>query len=85
MNYLAISRCPTHKEVWAVGIEGKRGVRLTPSKCCGNWQTVTRWPMTERLVADFVTEMECAMDPALNRRVDPLDEALNSGDGTYRP
>lgn len=48
---LSIDRCPRHQDFWAVSInelegDGGSGDRLTPSKCCGQWQSVRQWDMT---------------------------------------
>lgn len=49
-RYLAINRCPLHANFWSVSVEEHdgSGTRLTPSKCCGQWKTVTRWLLTEQ-------------------------------------
>lgn len=46
---ITIQRCPTHN-YWAITIDtpGVGGTRITPSKCCGSWETVKTWPMDER-------------------------------------
>lgn len=62
MQYLAICRCPMHREFWAVTVEDEEGsgTRLTPSKCCGRWETVTRWLINERLRAAAIDEIGAA-------------------------
>lgn len=35
-----VLRCPVHKAYWAVGVNDRR---ITPSKCCGSWETVMFW------------------------------------------
>lgn len=46
MTYLAILQCPRHPTFYALAIEDEDlGTRLTPSKCCGRWETVHRWPL----------------------------------------
>lgn len=44
---LAISRCSKHG-YWMVSVErpGSSGTRITPSKCCGSWETVKTWPLS---------------------------------------
>lgn len=43
---LTISRCPIHG-YQAITLDGNgHGVRLTPSKCCGRWDTVTAWKLS---------------------------------------
>lgn len=45
VTYLAINQCPTHG-YWAITVEDNvSGERITPSKCCGRWDTVKRWPI----------------------------------------
>lgn len=45
---LAINRCPTH-DWWAITIEDEDGgIRVTPFKCCGRWDTVTAFRLSER-------------------------------------
>lgn len=47
VTYLAINQCPTHG-YWAITVEGdETGERITPSKCCGRWDTVKRWPLDQ--------------------------------------
>ncbi len=44
---LSIDRCPTHG-YWAVSIgRGYGSTRLTPTKCCGRWDTVREWKFSE--------------------------------------
>lgn len=46
---LVICRCPQHK-FWAVTLDvAGGGTRVTPSKCCGRWDTVQRF----ELLADW--------------------------------
>jgi hypothetical protein len=49
MIYLAINRCPIHRDFLSVAIEEEDGggTRITPSKCCGRWETLKRWPLEE--------------------------------------
>ena len=67
LKTLAINRCPVHGW-WAVTIEdGSGGVRVTPSKCCGRWDTVKALHMSERdwrELARFAEEAadECATE-----------------------
>ncbi len=43
---LAINRCPTHG-FWSISVDtATTGVRLTPSKCCGRWDTVHAWTLS---------------------------------------
>jgi hypothetical protein len=44
--YLSIDRCRTHG-YWAVSVRrGTHGERMTPSKCCGTWESVQEWPIS---------------------------------------
>lgn len=48
LSRLCVSRCPEH-DYFMVGIDfpDGTGLRLTPSKCCGRWDTVISWPLTK--------------------------------------
>lgn len=47
-RYLTVARCPTHGWM-AVSIDDDGGgVRVTPGKCCGRWDTVKRWSLSAR-------------------------------------
>lgn len=50
MKFLSINRCPIHKNFWSVSIDDNDGggVRLTPSKCCGQWKTENMFKMSKR-------------------------------------
>lgn len=59
MKYLAINRCPKH-DFYAISIDDAAsgtGIRLTPSKCCGRWETVHRWPLDMRMAREIETEL----------------------------
>ena len=41
--FLSVSRCPHHPDFWAISLDDALGgVRLTPSKCCGRWDGVSK-------------------------------------------
>lgn len=45
---LSLCRCPIHG-VMSVSIDNVSagvGIRITPSKCCGRWDEVTKWKMS---------------------------------------
>jgi len=46
---LVINQCPIHK-FWAVTIDDDdgSGIRVTPSKCCGRWDTVKAFALSEQ-------------------------------------
>ena len=71
-TYLAISRCPTHREFWAVMVEDEdgRGTRVTPSKCCGRWETVKRWKLDERMANEIIDEVSSAQSSTEGRSND---------------
>ena len=46
-----ILRCPRHATFWAIAVND---FRITPSKCCGAWSTVTKWTLDgRRTMADI--------------------------------
>ena len=64
MKTLAINRCPTHG-FWAITIEDDMtGVRVTPSKCCGRWDTVKEFRMSERDWRELSEQAQIAADDA---------------------
>ena len=55
---LAIIRCPVHA-FWGISIErGDTGTRLTPSKCCGRWETIQQWRLTSAQWRDLRDEAD---------------------------
>lgn len=61
-QYLAVNRCPKHG-VYSVSLDDDNGgMRITPTKCCGTWTVCQRWPLTEELAQDVITEIECAVE-----------------------
>mgnify|MGYP001065312806 CR=1 FL=1 len=65
MKYLAICKCPAHN-FYAVTIDDENGcgTRVTPSKCCGRWDTVKRWPITESMADSLLEEVAAAKESA---------------------
>jgi hypothetical protein len=63
MNYyLSIDECPRHGFM-AVSIGNKdTGTRLTPSKCCGSWETVHSWKVTSQDIDSMVEELLAAKE-----------------------
>jgi len=56
-HYLCIDKCPSHGYM-AVSIENEfGGTRLTSSKCCGQWQTLHRWPIDALMVENICSEL----------------------------
>jgi hypothetical protein len=44
--FLAIARCPIHEQFYSIEVCDKNGGRrLTPSKCCGQWEDIKKWKM----------------------------------------
>lgn len=59
---LSIDRCP-HHGWWAICISDDiGGTRLTPSKCCGRWDTVKAWPLDARMCRDAIEELSAALE-----------------------
>ena len=59
-KFIQIDRCPVHPEFYAIAVGDEHSsTRLTPSKCCGRWQTIKQWPLTPRQIDDIVTEIQC--------------------------
>ena len=45
-NKLVINRCARHN-FFSVSIDNEDGgTRITPSKCCGSWDTVKEWQLS---------------------------------------
>jgi hypothetical protein len=57
---LAINRCPSHG-YWSVSLDSEgHGLRLTPGKCCGRWDTVKAWNVDpQKLIEDIEGELGC--------------------------
>ena len=54
--YISIDRCPVHHfNAISVG-DHETGLRLTPSKCCGSWNSVYEWRITPRACDDIIEE-----------------------------
>lgn len=61
-EYIGIAQCPVHSNFYGIFVEDKEGsgTRLTPSKCCGQWKTITRWRLNSRMCDDIMDEIATA-------------------------
>lgn len=61
--YLTICRCPIHG-LYSISIDDdeKGGLQLTPDKCCGRWESLTKWSMTSAQLRSIAMELECNAD-----------------------
>ena len=66
---LSIHRCPIHKEFLMISLDERdddgngTGTRLTPFKCCGQWEPVKEWPLTKKQLAEIGhTFLNCEED-----------------------
>lgn len=57
---LSLNRCPVHREFMAIMLDEYddneqtgTGTRLTPSKCCGRWDTIKSWPLTKKQLEEI--------------------------------
>jgi hypothetical protein len=61
-KYLTINKCPKHG-FWSISLDDESGGhRLTPTKCCGYWETITEWQLNAAILRDIAKELECAAD-----------------------
>lgn len=66
--WLAVYRCPNHPDFLSIHLdetengEDSTGTRLTPGKCCGRWDRVTRWRLTETMAEAAVEELTVALE-----------------------
>jgi hypothetical protein len=61
-RYLAINQCPVHK-FWSITLDDESGgIRLTPSKCCGRWDTIKQFSMSITDLREVITACENAID-----------------------
>ncbi len=67
--FLAINRCPEHEAFWSISVddEGGSGTRITPSKCCGRWNVVRKFLMSE---ADLKAASEVFVNAAEDAMAD---------------
>ncbi len=63
MPRLSINQCPDHG-FWSVTIDWDRGsgLRVTPGKCCGRWQEIKSWKLSERDWRELINAAECALE-----------------------
>lgn len=65
---LSIYRCSIHQEFWAISLDNQdergngTGTRLTPSKCCGRWNTVKSFRMNKDDLEGMVGECQSILD-----------------------
>ena len=59
---LTISRCPEHKSFYAITVDDEYGggTRVTPSKCCGRWDTIRAFDLSPRMWRDLAELAEQA-------------------------
>lgn len=61
---MSVDMCPSHNW-YAIALDDQHGgLRLTGSKCCGQWQTQLGWLLTPQQMRDIAGELECAADEA---------------------
>lgn len=59
MKYLAIRQCPSHRDYYSVNVEDDdTGERVTPSKCCGRWDLLRRWPIDDFMRESILNALE---------------------------
>lgn len=45
--FLSLAQCPQHGvQMISLDDEEGCGTRITPGKCCGQWLTAKKWPMS---------------------------------------
>lgn len=60
---LSICRCPVHPDFWSVSIDDDfTSARVTPSKCCGRWNTVKAFTLSAREWRTLSEEAENAAE-----------------------
>jgi NTP pyrophosphatase (non-canonical NTP hydrolase) len=60
-QYLAINKCPNHGFYSITVEDDDTGTRVTPSKCCGRWDTVKRWKVSQ---CDLASLLAAQSQPA---------------------
>lgn len=61
--FVAINRCPVHKDFWSVSVDDESGgTRITPGKCCGQWRVVKSWRLDPRELREAARVFEDAAD-----------------------
>ena len=57
-KYISINKCSAHG-FYMIAIEDDNGGhRITPTKCCGSWQTVIKWIIDKSMIDDFNNEVK---------------------------
>ena len=65
---LAINRCVNHKRSFSISIDTPvdgSGVRLTPTKCCGQWRRMEEWPVDAGRLASIIADLEAELSALL--------------------
>ena len=61
---ISICRCPIHG-FWSISVDGdSSGIRVTPSKCCGRWDEIHSWPLSESMCDEIIEEISAAKEHA---------------------
>lgn len=85
---LTVNRCPAHPDYWAICLEDTDGgQRLTSSKCCGQWNVISRktgepsrkgpwveFPMSVRQLEEVIDACQHAIE-----RLQAVGEAPSRG------
>ena len=59
-RFLTINRCPQHG-VWSLSIDhNSGGIRITSTKCCGRWNQIHQFSMSEKQLREAAEEFEHA-------------------------
>lgn len=60
---LTINRCPHGTYAISVDDDGG-GTRVTPSKCCGRWDVIKEWDLTDSMADEIIEQMHVAKEAA---------------------
>lgn len=62
-RFLVVNRCPVHQEFHSVSVDDEHGgTRISPSKCCGQWRAIVKWPMTAKRLREAARVFEDAAE-----------------------
>lgn len=77
MKKITVSRCPAH-DFYAITIDDDNGcgTRVTPSKCCGRWDTTRAWELSAH---DWRELSELAAQAADEAEAAPRRKAVKYG------
>lgn len=57
---MSIMECRAHGYV-ALSIDDENGgLRITPQKCCGSWNTIKSWPIDKMMITDIRAQLRRA-------------------------